>query len=82
VAQHPGRVRAVVDGGADLHPLARLGVWERLLELAQRRGRALGMVFLDCTGIRAHHKAAGAGREGAGGEERDVREALDRSRGG
>ncbi len=61
---------------------ARLGVWERLLELAQRRGVALGMAFLGGTGIRAHHKAAGAGREGAGGEERGGREALGRSRGG
>ncbi len=37
-----------------------LGVWERLLELAQERGVALGMAFLDGTTIRAHQKAAGA----------------------
>src|SRR3712207_2693140 len=55
---------------------ARLGVWERLLEHAQRRGVALGMVFLDGTGIRAHHKVAGAKKEGADGKERDAREAL------
>jgi transposase len=61
---------------------ARLGVWERLLEHAQRRGVALGMVFLDGTSIRAHHKAAGARKEGADGKERDAREALGRSRGG
>jgi len=36
------------------------GVWERLLDLAQQRGVALGMVFIDGTSIRAHHKAAGA----------------------
>ncbi len=60
----------------------RLGVWERLLEVAQRRGVALGMVFLDGTAIRAHQKAAGAQREGTDRTERDRREALGRSRGG
>ena len=44
---------------------ARLGVWERLLLLAQERGVQLGMTFLDGTSIRAHHKAAGAEKEGA-----------------
>jgi transposase len=44
---------------------ARLGVWERLLILAQERGVALGMTFLDGTSVRAHQKAAGAARKGA-----------------
>ena len=44
---------------------ARLGVWERLLVLAQGRGVLLGMTFLDGTSIRAHQKAAGAARKGA-----------------
>ena len=44
---------------------ARLGVWERLLLLAQERGVQLGMTFLDGTSIRAHPKAAGAARKGA-----------------
>ena len=44
---------------------ARLGVWERLLLLAQARGVQLGMTFLDGTSIRAHEKAAGAARKGA-----------------
>src|SRR5881392_3245538 len=44
---------------------ARLGVWERLLLLAQQRGVQLGMTFLDGTSIRAHQKAAGAARKGA-----------------
>lgn len=44
---------------------ARLGVWERLLGLAQERGVQLGMTFLDGTSIRAHQKAAGAVRKGA-----------------
>jgi transposase len=45
---------------------ARLGVWERLLTLAQQRGGVqLGMTFLDGTSVRAHHKAAGAARKGA-----------------
>ena len=43
---------------------ARLGVWERLLNLVQERGVALGMVFLDRTSVRAHQKAAGAARRG------------------
>src|SRR5215204_2573208 len=43
---------------------AHLGVWERLLRLAQERGVQLGMTFLDGTSIRAHHKAAGAGKRG------------------
>src|SRR3954464_7017154 len=43
---------------------ARLGVWERLLLLAQECGVQLGMTFLDGTSIRAHHKAAGAEKRG------------------
>jgi transposase len=43
---------------------AHLGVWERLLLLAQERGVALGMTFIDGTSIRAHHKAAGAEKRG------------------
>jgi transposase len=43
---------------------ARLGVWGRLLELAQARGVQLGMTFLDGTTIRAHAKAAGASKKG------------------
>ncbi|MGF3024078.1 IS5 family transposase [Methylobacterium aquaticum] len=61
---------------------ARLGVWERLLRLAQHAGVQLGMTFLDGTSIRAHQKAAGAHRKGALQAERDRREALGRSRGG
>ena len=44
---------------------AHLGVWERLLLLAQERGVKLGMTVLDGTSIRAHQKAAGAARKGA-----------------
>src|SRR4051812_21904750 len=43
---------------------AHLGVWERLLLLAQERGVQLGMTFVDGTSIRAHHKAAGAEKRG------------------
>ena len=53
---------------------ARLGIWERLLDLAQRRGVALGMTgltafeavprTLDGTAVRAHQKAAGAEKRG------------------
>src|SRR3954467_15684130 len=44
---------------------AQQGVWERLLDLVQQRGVALGMTFLDGTTIRAHHKAAGAEKRGS-----------------
>jgi transposase len=45
---------------------SKLGVWERLFELAKAaNGPALGMVFMDGTIIRAHHKAAGAVKGGA-----------------
>ena len=43
---------------------AHLGVWERLLDLVQQRGIALGMTFLDGPNIRAHQKAAGAEKRG------------------
>ena len=42
---------------------SRLGVWERLLGMAQARGVELGMAFLDGTSIRAHQKAAGAAKK-------------------
>src|SRR5918911_4731869 len=44
---------------------AHLGVWERLLLLAQERGVQLGMTFRDGTSLRAHQKAAGAEKKGA-----------------
>src|SRR4029078_8142468 len=59
-----------------------LGVWERLLNLVQERGVALGMAFLDGTNIRAHQKASGAEKGEANSEQRDRREPLARSRGG
>ena len=59
-AQTPDQVR-----GRLFIRWARLGVWERLLLLAQERGVQLGMTFLDGTSIRAHQKAAGARRKGA-----------------
>ena len=42
---------------------SRLGVWERLLAMAQGRGFEYGMAFLDGTSIRAHQKAAGAAKK-------------------
>ena len=45
---------------------AKRGVWERLLDIVQRRGVALGMTFIDGTNIRAHQKAAGAEKGGPG----------------
>lgn len=45
---------------------SRLGVWERLLALAQeQKGVELGMAYLDGTNIRAQAKAAGARKRGA-----------------
>ena len=43
-----------------------LGVWERLLALAQERGggAALGMTVLDGSTVRAHRCAAGAAKKG------------------
>lgn len=62
---------------------SHLGVWPRLLELAQQRsGVKLGMAFLDGTNIRAHQKAAGAARHGRTSAQRDQEEGLGRSRGG
>ena len=42
---------------------SRLGVWERLLAVAQEHRVELGMSFLDGTSIRAHQKAAGAAKK-------------------
>jgi transposase len=44
---------------------ARLGVWERLLNLVRERGIQLGMSFLEGTSVRAHQKAAGVRRKEA-----------------
>src|SRR3712207_1669970 len=60
----PAELGPGVRGGPTLHPRGHLGVWERLLEVAQEGGVALGMAFLDGTSIRAHQKAAGAARKG------------------
>src|SRR5918912_3477433 len=43
---------------------SKLGVWQRLLEVAQGCAVELGMAFRDGTSIRAHHKAAGAPKKG------------------
>ena len=43
---------------------SKLGVWQRLLEVAQGCAIQLGMAFLDGTSIRAHQKAAGAPKKG------------------
>ncbi|MBS0984563.1 transposase, partial [Gluconobacter cerinus] len=42
----------------------RLGAWQALFERLKDRDPSLGMVFLDGTNIRAHHKAAGAAKKG------------------
>src|SRR5512145_1660759 len=56
---------------------SHLGVWDRLLDVAQARGGVqLGMAFLDGTSIRAHHKAAGAVKGGRTSAQRDQDEGL------
>ena len=71
VAQHPSRAWSLAELGAwwlAAHLFirwAKQGVWERLLDLVQQHGIALGMSFLDGTNIRAHHKAAGAQKRGS-----------------
>ena len=42
---------------------SKFGIWQRLFEKVRDRDQALGMVFLDGTTIRAHHKAAGAAKK-------------------
>ncbi len=42
---------------------SKFGIWQRLFEKVTDRDQALGMVFLDGTTIRAHHKAAGAAKK-------------------
>ncbi|BAK84293.1 hypothetical protein [Komagataeibacter medellinensis] len=41
---------------------SKLGVWQHFFEKVKGKNTALGMVFLDGTAIRAHHKAAGAAK--------------------
>ncbi|MBF0889353.1 IS5 family transposase [Gluconobacter cadivus] len=60
---------------------SKLGVWQHLFEKVKDRDQALGIVFLDGTTIRAHHKVAGAAKKGDTGCLRD-REALGRPCGG
>src|SRR5919206_4220307 len=59
---------------------ARLGVWERLLHLAQGRGIELRMAFLDGTNIRPHQKAAGAARRRHRSRARSARSAWSLAR--
>ncbi|MFL5337241.1 MAG: hypothetical protein ACJ8H8_29710 [Geminicoccaceae bacterium] len=55
----------MVDGRPTFIRWSRLGVWERLLMLAQERRVQRGMTFLDGTSVRAHQKAAGAAKKTA-----------------
>jgi transposase len=56
------------------------GVWERLLDLVQQHGIALGLSFVGGTNIRAHHKAAGAEKKGSTAtSERCARRLVDRA---
>ncbi len=46
---------------------SKLAVWQRLFEKVKDRDFVLGMVFLNGTTIRAHHKATEAAQKGATG---------------
>ncbi|MFC7555394.1 IS5 family transposase [Pseudoroseomonas wenyumeiae] len=60
---------------------AKAGVWERLLDLVQQQGVALGMTFSTApTSVLTTRQRVQ--KKGAHGRERDLREALGRSRGG
>jgi hypothetical protein len=64
---------------------SRLGVWERLLAMAQEWGVELGMGWRHASSPRWHRRAGapvggGGGGKGATPAERDVREALGHSR--
>ena len=72
----------MADGnGPQVFTDAAWAVWEALIEAVRQRGIALGMVFIEGTSIRAHHKAAGA-KKGGQQPTGDHREALGRPRGG
>ena len=60
MAQHPAELGPWWLAAQLFIRWAKQGVWERLLELMQQRGIALGMTFIDGTNIRAHQQAAGA----------------------
>src|SRR3954471_10015631 len=82
VAGHPGRPRAVVAGGSDLHPLGAPG---RVGEAASPRPGARGPTWDDVSGRHQHPgspQGGGRGKKGANSTARDEREALGRSRGG
>ncbi|MDI3308047.1 MAG: IS5 family transposase [Acetobacteraceae bacterium] len=61
---------------------SRLGVWERMLAMAQERGVALGMAFPLWYLHPCPPEGGRGGQKGATPPERDAREALGRSRGG
>ena len=51
---------------------SKLGVWQRLFEKVRGADPELGIVFLDGTTIRAHHKAAGAAKKGDTGNAAEI----------
>jgi hypothetical protein len=89
VAQHPGRVGAMVGSGhcherrrlaaQTFDRWAHLGVWERLLESAQERGVAPGMGWRQASSPRRHqHPRAPEGEQG--GPKGDRRRSGTRAR--
>src|ERR671933_2619817 len=83
VASDPGRVGALVDGGADLQPLVAAGRLGAVAGVGTAAGRGRGR-----DGFPRRHQHPGApqgrrrGEKGGTSAERDEREALGRSRGG
>ncbi|GBQ07131.1 hypothetical protein [Saccharibacter floricola] len=51
---------------------SKRGVWQRFFSRVSRKDPALGMVFLDGTIIRAHHKAAGTAKKEDTQEAREI----------
>ena len=65
MAQYPDRIGPWWLAAQLFIRWAKQGVWERLLDLVQQHGIALGISFRDGTNIRARHKAAGAQKRGS-----------------
>src|SRR3954447_12747687 len=82
VAQHPDRIRSVVAGGATLHSLGEAGC---LGAPARSRPAARHHAWHDLSRRHQHPgspQGGGCTKKGVDSRQRDVREALGRSRGG
>jgi transposase len=76
-----GRIGTVVDGRADLHPLRSARGLGTPADVGPAAWRATRDTFLDGSNIRAHQRQQARSKQ-ATAAQRDLREALSRSRGG